>query len=221
MRLNGRAVIAVLLALFLAVAIAACGGEGDQQEKDTNKGVENERATFPKPYVPHNHVEFNNFNDAQKLYDDPSTIQWCTSTWSNPSAPMFTVPIAGKLTSSPVSYLPQDKVEWDDNGGNFVRENYSNDGMYHGSPPPYRYGFTPGRQYSDYANMEVFCTTALTEFQRQNTEVTIAIDKSAKKATERAEAALRAGFNKDTKETSPKAEAEAQRILLEANLNAK
>lgn len=218
MRFNLRIVIAGLLAVFLVIAVSACGGEEESKEKATSHEVSNERESFPPPYVPHNHVEYNNFNEAQKLYDTPSTILWCTSTWGNPSAPMFTVPIAGKLTSSSVSYLPQDKVE-EHNGNRIVRENDSNDGMYHGHPPAYRYGFTPGKQYSDFSGMEVYCTTALTEFQRQNTEVSIAIDQSAVKATERAEAVLKAGTDPTTKKISPKASAKAQEILLEANLN--
>jgi hypothetical protein len=220
MRFKGRtyAVIAGLLLLLFAISLSACAGEEEKKESETTHSVNNERETFPPAYVPHNHVDFNNFNKAQKLYDTPSTIVWCTTAWANPSAPMVTVPIAGKLTSSSVSYLPQDKVEWDSNG-NVVRENFSNDGMFHGNPPPYRYGFTPGGQYMDYFNMEAICTTALTEFQRKKTEVTIAVNPTAKKATEEAEKVLAEGTDPTTKKISPKAEAEAQRILLEANLN--
>lgn len=221
MRPNPRMIIAGLIAVFLAVAIAACGGSSHPhtQEKETNNNVETERESFGKSYVPHNHVDFTNFNGAQELYDSPSTIVWCTTTWDNPSAPMVTVPIAGKLTSSSVSYRPQDKVIETGNEGAVVVENTSNDGMYHGSPPPYRYGFTPGHQYVDFFNMATFCTTALTEFQRQQTEVTIAVNQKANKATEKAEEALEAGFNPETKKISHAASAEAQKILQEANLN--
>jgi hypothetical protein len=65
--------------------------------------------------------------------------------------------------------------------------------MYHGSPPPYRYGFTPGGQYVDFSNMQVFCTTALTKFQRQNTKVSIENDPTAATADAQAQDALKRG----------------------------
>jgi hypothetical protein len=65
--------------------------------------------------------------------------------------------------------------------------------MYHGSPPPYRYGFTPGGQYMDFFNMPTLCTTALTSFQRQTTKVAITVDAQAKAADQAAEAALARG----------------------------
>lgn len=116
-------------------------------------------------------AEYQNYIKAQEeVYDDPATIQWCTAFPSSPAAPIFTVPIAGKLTSSSVSYYPNHRVR-DDQYGNLLIETQSVDGMYHGTPVPYRYGFTPGGQYVDFAGMEVFCTTALTEFGRQTLSV--------------------------------------------------
>jgi hypothetical protein len=50
------------------------------------------------------------------------------------------------------------------------------DGLFHPNPPGYRYGFTPGGQYVDFFNMATFCTTALTEFQRQETRVAVDYD---------------------------------------------
>lgn len=215
-----RASLLLILAAFMVFGVAACSDEEKQskQEKTTN-AVSNERETFEKAYVPKHHVEFNNFNKAQELYDTPSTIIWCTTTWGNPSAPMVTVPVAGKLTSSSVSYLPQDYIDESGGGSNdLLRANFSNDGMYHGTPPPYRYGFTPGNQYVDFFNMPTFCTTAMTKFQRQQTKVALEIDPGAQEATQRAEAALRAGTNPVTGKISPSASAEAQRILTGAKL---
>jgi hypothetical protein len=207
-----------ILLLLCVVALAGCPGD-DKGTKKTTQGVQNERAAFPPSYVPHNHTEFNNFNDAQRLYDSPSSIFWCTTTWGNPSAPMVTVPVAGKLTSSSVSYLPQDYVDRRGDGYYTLRPNFSNDGMYHGSPPPYRYGFTPGHQYVDFFNMPTFCTTAMTKFQRAQTKVTLTIDPEAQMATQQAEAALRAGTDPKTKKISDEARAKAQRILSGANLD--
>jgi hypothetical protein len=206
------------LLIFCAFGAPSCGSnKGDSNTQKTTKGVQNERSGFPPAYVPKNHTEFNNFNDAQELYDDPSSILWCTTTWGNPSAPMVTIPVAGKLTSSSVSYLPQDYVDTNDSFW-ALRPNFSSDGMYHGSPPPYRYGFTPGHQYVDFFNMPTLCTTAMTEFQRKQTKVSLTIDAAAQQATTQAEAALKAGTDPKTGKISPTASAKAQAILTEANL---
>lgn len=136
-------------------------------------------------------TEYNNYMKAQKLYDDKASIIWCTATWSNSTAPIFTVPIAGKLTSSSVSYYPNQQVDYDSNG-NVLIERKSVDGMYHGTPPPYRYGFTPGGQYVDFTGMETFCTTQLTSFQKQSIQVA-SVDTAADAVTQKAETLLKAG----------------------------
>jgi hypothetical protein len=218
MRVHWRILVALSLMALIGASLAACGGSGDESKQEkTSSAVSNERETFEGAYVPKHHVEFNNFNKAQELYDTPSTIIWCTTTWGNPSAPMVTVPVAGKLTSSSVSYLPQNHINYDEHG-NTVTESTSNDGMYHGSPPPYRYGFTPGGQYVDFFNMPTLCTTAMTKFQRQKTQISLEIDPTAEAATKQAEAALAAGTNPKTGKISPAASAKAQSILSGANL---
>jgi hypothetical protein len=219
LRSLGRIVLTLFAAVFIVVGVTACSEtEHVSKQKKTTGQVANERETFPESYVPHNHVEFNNFNEAQKIYDTPSTIQWCTTAWANPSAPLVTVPVAGKLTSSSVSYLPQDHIVESDNGGITAVESFSNDGMYHGHPPAYRYGFTPGHQYVDFFGMEVFCTTAMTEFQRKQTKIALTINPAAEEATKQAEAALKAGTNSEGK-ISSSASAKAQSILEGANLS--
>lgn len=139
-------------------------------------------------------AEYNNYIRAQEeVYDDPSSIIWCTVYPENPSAPIFTVPVAGKLTSSSVSYFPNQTFARGDLGeydGDFLVEAQSVDGMYHGTPPAYRYGFTPGGQYVDFANLPTFCTTSLTEFQRQTLKVAAVSDDGV---TQAAEDALKAG----------------------------
>ncbi|KMV15958.1 hypothetical protein ACT17_22990 [Mycolicibacterium conceptionense] len=185
-----------------ALALAACESTAASNSEQYKKVEEN--AGKRQPYQPHNDVEFNNYNEAQKLYDNPNTIQWCTATWSNGSAPLFTVPIRGKLTSSSVSYYPNQEVR-NDGSAAYNPELRSVDGMYHGNPPAYRYGFTPAGVYVDFSGMEVMCSTQPMKFQRQDTKITYEPDPQLADAQRRAEEALKAG--------KPD---EAQRILQEA-----
>ena len=194
-----RWLFAILAAMLSVAALAGCSADvsqTDQSYKDIDQNAQNRQ-----PYVPQNDVEYNNYNAAQQLYDNPNTIIWCTTAWTNPSAPLVTVPIRGKLTSSSVSYYPNTRVD-NDQGADYNPELRSVDGMYHGSPPPYRYGFTPGGQYVDFSNMEVFCTTSLTKFQREQTTISVTVDSTMDSAQAQAEQAL---ANGDTQE--------AQRIL--------
>lgn len=188
-------VAALPLAMLGALTLAACD-ETTPAPKTERQQVEEQKATRADVYIPQNNVEFNNYNKAQELYDNPSSIIWCTTTWGNASAPLVTVPVAGKLTSSSVSYFPNQETKRVDLGefdGDILVEAPSVDGMYHGSPGPYRFGFTPGGQYVDFTNMPTFCTTALTEFQRQSTEVSISNDDVSASIQEQAEAALQSG----------------------------
>lgn len=191
-----KKVLGVVIAALAVVGLSACEEGGGPAPKTEREQVEQKAAEREGVYIPQNDVEFNNYNKAQELYDNPSSIIWCTTTWGNASAPLVTVPVAGKLTSSSVSYFPnQEKVtadlgEWN---GDMLVEARSVDGMYHGSPGPYRFGFTPGGQYVDFTNMPTFCTTALTEFQRQSTEVSISNDDVSASIQEQAETALQSG----------------------------
>lgn len=168
--------------LVAGVAIlAGCeGGDREDAYRDVSK-----KAEAREPYIPKNSVEYDNYVRAQEVYDDPASILWCTTTWGNNSAPLVTVPVAGKLTSSSVSIFSNTHSDG--------AERVSVDGMYHGSPPPYRYGFTPGGQYVDLSGMPALCTTALTKFQRQSTEVNSTVDPSMVSAQARAEAELKKG----------------------------
>ncbi|KXO92928.1 Uncharacterised protein (plasmid) [Tsukamurella tyrosinosolvens] len=188
--------------VLVALALASCENNAASNSEQYKK-VE-ESAGKRQAYQPRNDVEFNNYNEAQKLYDEPNTIQWCTATWSNGSAPLFTVPIKGKLTSSSVSYYPSQELSNSD-GRTYNPELRSVDGMYHGNPPAYRYGFTPGGVYVDFSGMEVMCSTQPMKFQRQDTKITYEPDPQLADAQRRAQEALKAG-NPD----------EAQRILQEA-----
>jgi hypothetical protein len=185
---RGRVVLAVVAAAFLLAACAKDSDEG-KQKRDVDKRAEGYEA-----YLPKNTVELDNYNEAQRLYDSPSTIIWCSTTWGNASAPIVTVPIKGKLTSSSTTFFrPEEVVNDDSNRSGVVVSGRSVDGLFHPSPPGYRYGFTPGGQYVDFFNMATFCTTALTEFQRQETRVAVDYDDVARLADRRAEQALSRG----------------------------
>lgn len=187
------------LGLGWALTGAACSDGTTPPASETSKHEVDAKAEKRAPYLPKNDVEYNNYNKAQELYDDPSSIIWCTTSWPSASSPIVTIPIAGKLTSSSVSYFPNQTKERADLGeysGDILVESRSVDGMFHGTPGPYRYGFTPGGQYVDFTNLSVLCTTALTKFQRESTEVTVNVeDGGAGDIQKQAEAALKAGDN--------------------------
>ena len=175
------------------ILLAGCSVAGAKEGLDRIDEIMNASSTRSKVFVAPlpDSPDFTNFNGAQRLYASKSTIIWCTTTWGNASAPLVTVPIAGKLTSSSVSFYPSSRASGDT--GEYTPERRSVDGMYHGSPPPYRYGFTPGGQYVDFSGMPAFCTTALTKFQREATKVSIAVDAEAGKADVSAQKALKRG----------------------------
>lgn len=206
----------ILGAMLASLTLGAAGCPGSTPQSNQSQQVD-KRAENRQAYLPVHDVEFNNFDRAQKIYDSPSTIQFCSTTWGNPSAPIVTIPVAGKLTSSSVSVFSTEGHSTTDSGV-YSFEKRSVDGMFHGTPPPYRYGFTPGGQYVDFFNMPTVCTTALTKFQREKTQVSLTIDKSAAVATAKAEKVLKAGTDPKTNRISAAANAEAQSILEGANL---
>lgn len=175
MKTRTKASIAAFVAVLgvLTLTASACS--------DTTPKREDQRASSEKnfddrtPPDVSGEVEYSNYIAAQELYDDPSSVIWCTMFPASPAAPIVTVPIRGKLTSSSVSYYPNMSAEqwsWGSDGG-YMKENQSVDGMFHGSPPPYRYGFTPSGQYVDFFEIPTFCTTALTEFGRETLSVVL------------------------------------------------
>ena len=186
------AVAAIGLAGIFTLAGCTAMGSPDTRDSQLKDSQSNFDARTP-PNVTGD-AEYNNYIKAQEeVYDNPSSIIWYTSSFPNDASPIFTVPIAGKLTSSSVSYYPSNTQQFS-SGGSFTwtEENQSVDGMYHGSPGPYRYGFTPGSAYVDFTGMAVFCTTALTSFQRQTLTVAT-VDAQAEDLTAQAEALLEAG----------------------------
>lgn len=175
----------ILTAIALMLGLALFAGCGDTPRDHARAEAKRNQKNFV-PYIPKNAVEGANYNKAQELYDDPSTIIWCTAFPTSNSEPLVTVPIAGKLTSSSVSAFRSD-----DEIDGVALEAESVDGLYHGSPPPYRYGFTPGGQYVDFFNLQTLCTTQPLSFQRQS--VKVSIDHQLDAASKDAEAALQSG----------------------------
>lgn len=178
----------------LVVLFGITGCEvGDKSPNDQAKQQANENGKNFEPYIPSSpNTEQNNYNKAQELYNDASTIVWCTAFPSSPAAPFVTVPVAGKLTSSSTTAFAPDagiEIPGSDNGG--VGTSRSVDGLYHPNPPPYRYGFTPGGQYVDFFNLETLCTTQPLKFQRENLAITP--DSALTNADARAQQALKNG----------------------------
>ena len=70
---HGRVVLAVAVAAF---SLPACAkdSDDDKQKRDVDKRAEGYEA-----YLPKNTVELDNYNEAQRLYDSPSTIIWCST----------------------------------------------------------------------------------------------------------------------------------------------
>lgn len=183
-----KALGAVAGAIALAILLGASScDESTRDEQYRAQDAKSDKRAAPDVS---GDTEYENYIAAQKLYDDKSSIIWCTASFSNATVKPFTVPIAGKLTSSSVSYFPNQRYENHTDGGVMV-ENKSVDGMYHGSPPPYRYGFTPGGQYVDFSGMEVFCSTSLTAMQKSTLSVTNG--GGADSVTKQAEEKLKAG----------------------------
>jgi hypothetical protein len=183
-----RTTIALAITAAAGLALAGCTAPTSDE-----KAVQEKAANF-KAYIPRNNVELDNYNKAQELYDDPAAIQWCTAFPSSNSAPIITLPIAGKLTTSATSFFSPTETNSNSSGSMVNTPKRSVDGLFHGDSF-YRYGFTPAGQYVDFSNsLELLCTTSLTEFQRQNTYVEgVNTDGDVAAKQKAAEAALKAG----------------------------
>lgn len=211
-----RMILMLIVAMMLAILVAACGeGPEDPGDKkptaspttaikrgDVQKQVaanrKEQRVEVPGP----DNAELRNYNKATKTYNDENTILWCTTTWGNPSAPLVTIPVRGKLTSSTTSFLSPDAFYDRGNYSWQTGSNFSIDGLYHPNPPKYRYGFTPGDQLVDFSeSMPTLCTTAMSKFQRQKTAISTEGDPGADQLTKRAEQQLRSGDEKGAQAT--------------------
>lgn len=192
--LKARFNVPTTIALCAVTAVLmACGAASADKDKlqtkiDTQSNDWVEGLDVPKFPTP----DATNWYRAQQLYANPNTIIWCSEAISDgDAAPIITVPIKGKLTSSGTTALPATRVKYYDGSGEYTPDRRSLDGMYHYNTPPYQYGFTPGGQYWQFAADRVTCTTALSKFQRQSTSITISKDATSDAATSQAEAALK------------------------------
>lgn len=178
-----------LTAIAAAVGFAGCAGDSPSAQEQSNQSAKDFHA-----YVPGTpNTEQTNYNRAQQLYNDPSSILWCSVLSQSSTGPIITVPVAGKLTSSTTSANQPEYAKTTGGDSAVALPAVSVDGLYHPNPPPYRYGFTPGGQYVDFFNTPTVCTTKPLEFQRQS--VSVKVDDSLSKATVKASAALDAGDN--------------------------
>jgi hypothetical protein len=171
----------VSAAIALMLVLTAC--VPTNQDLAENQASQN--AAGRQYYVPDNDVEGRNYNWRQEIADDPSMIVWCTFFPQNPSSPMITVPILGKLTSGGKRPFRQ----YDLNG----YEQPGADGMY-GSSGEYRFGFGPtGKfEYYDFYGVETFCTTVPLTFQREKTIIVMEKDPTLTAAGQQAQLALQA-----------------------------
>ena len=192
--MNLKKIAAIVAVAATATLMLSACDPAETENRDTQLQASQAKFDNRTPPDVTGDAEYHNYVKAQEeVYDNPATIIWCTASFPSDASPIFTVPIAGKLTSSSVSYYPGHTQRWSDGGSwMWTEETQSVDGMYHGSPPAYRYGFTPGGQYVDFSNLSVFCTTALTSFQRESLTLAV-MDKPAASVTDQAEAKLKAG----------------------------
>lgn len=185
-----------LVAIFLFASAGSCDGTSNANDQAIQSAQSN------NVYIPKNHLEQDNYNQRQKLADDPATILWCTSAFTTTGAPIFTVPIVGKLTSGgkrPIAtgYTPSPPG---------TTELPGPDGMY-GSSGEYRYGFSPSKVYYDFYGIETFCTTEPTIFQKEKTTIVTGTDPDLFAAQQAAQKLLREACGPDA--TGPQAETAA------------
>jgi hypothetical protein len=170
----------IFFVFVLSILITGCTSQSiahNQAERD---------AQDAEYYIPTRGIERRNYNWRMELADDPTTILWCTSAFSTPGSPIFTVPIIGKLTSGGKRPFRQ-----------YASSGYENvgaDGMF-GSSGEYRYGFGPSGMYEyyDFYDIETFCTTMPTVWQREETVIVFEKDPVLMEASEKAQQALRSG----------------------------
>jgi hypothetical protein len=209
MKLSVSTKLKWLLVVLLGLAFAsACAPEVPTvvapQPPSVADKVQQQMNTRGETYVPTNNVEFNNYNERQKISDDATTILWCTYFPPTVGQEPFTVAYVGKLTSGtkrPYA-TTQAKLMGGYSGssssfGNSWDVTYNPelpgpDGMY-GASAEYKYGFTPAGIYAESESMSTFCTTELTVWQKNTTSVVVKSDGDTGKIQQDAKAALKAG----------------------------
>lgn len=181
------------LVSFAALAVVAAGCGGGKKSSAVSASQKASAALQSQIYQDKNNVEFKNYNDRQKLADDPSTILWCTFYPPTVGQQPFTYPIAGKLTSSnkrpysTTAYIDAGNYAW------YPKDVPGPDHMF-GSSSEYRYGFDPTRtQYVDFTALPSFCTNKPTTYQANKTNIVVTTDATLNGIDKAAQAALKAG----------------------------
>jgi hypothetical protein len=179
------------LLVITVLILTACPSDNSGNKTAADAAIA--KAAGHQVYSPTHDLEFKNYNERQRIADDPTTILWCTSAFPIPSSPLFTIPIVGKLTSGSKRPYPTERTAGGNNGSSwYTPEIPGPDGMY-GTSDPYRYGFGPTGVYSEWANMPTYCTTEPTIWQRANTTIAMASDPVLLAAQEKAQALIAAG----------------------------
>lgn len=204
-----RSFLLIALAFAMVGSTVACGPSRQPSKSSQAQSEAQTKARNADVYVPENSLELDNYNDRQKIADDPSTLLWCTVFPTQPGAPINTFPIVGKLTSGSKRPYAVKVDRYGTGTKSWNPELPGPDGMF-GSSGEYRYGFTPAGIYVDFYNLETLCTTEPLVIQREQTTFALEVDGDLEDAHARAREALAAGDNEG-----------AQRILQEAigNLN--
>lgn len=186
-------VLAVAAVAALALFATACadenGNAGAPTAAEEAAAVSAERDV----YVPRNDVEGDNYNRRLEIADDPTSIMWCTVSFSNPSSPLLTVPIVGKLTSGNKRPYSTEQILIDTNTpGRWYSPEVADPQGFFGSSSPYRYGFTPAGFLFE-LELETVCTNEPLVWQREQTTIAMQVDEDLLTAQNAARDLLRTG----------------------------
>lgn len=196
-----KRIIVIITILIGLLALAGCGAGGASQEPSAqDKAQQKNNALQRDIYQPQHDIEFRNYNLRLKVADDPSTILWCTFFPpgiqgvgnGSTAGQAFTVPVAGKLTSS--SKRPYADTRWTDRGSyTFTEAPVAGPDHMFGASSEYRYGFDPTlTTYYDFTGLASFCTTEPTVWQAKQTQIVVDTDRTLTAVTRAAEAAIKA-----------------------------
>jgi hypothetical protein len=184
----------LLVAIVLLVTITACEPGPPRVESPQEQLVREAEDNIAAIYIPKNDLEFENYNRRQLIADDPTTILWCTFFPVTVGQEPFTVPIVGKLTSSGKRPFPKTQVVDFDvtSSRSYNPEVLQPDKMF-GSSSEYRFGFTPADFYIDFTDLQSYCTTQPTTWQKNQTTLVMEADSEFSALNEAAQEALKDG----------------------------
>lgn len=199
----------IVLSSLVLLGLSACGEDTEQSAAMIAAQRNAQEASI---YIPENAIELANYNQRQRIADDPTSILWCSFFPFGDTGPV-TFAVVGKLTSGNKRPYPTSR-NVTGYSADYSPERPGPDGMY-GSSGEYRYGFSPDGNYHDLYGVQSYCTTMPMVYRRQPSGLTVSIvEPQLARATEQAREALRAGLNNG--EVSQEALANADRILNEA-----